>query len=142
MVDVYVVTDGSYSDYHICTVFDNEEAADAHASEVGGQVEVFDLRSDPPQKFVRRHMITKMLEGSGEVFEDYHYDRVEFDYGTQGQTDGRPDVVVVGPFRHVRGGVVRQVVSNGVDHARLEKAHRDRVAKERAQAIQEPSAPR
>ena len=48
---VYVVTDGSYSDYGIVAVFDNEEAAEALRATLGGsdgRVEVYSLNNTTP----------------------------------------------------------------------------------------------
>jgi hypothetical protein len=43
---VYVVTEGSYSDYHICAVFLDKEKADAMARVLGNEAEVEEYEAD------------------------------------------------------------------------------------------------
>lgn len=43
MVDVYVVTEGSYSDYHLVAAFSLEETAQKLAQKIDGEVEVYEL---------------------------------------------------------------------------------------------------
>jgi hypothetical protein len=37
MTTIYIVTEGSYSDYHICAVYDTKEAAEYHAKHLLGR---------------------------------------------------------------------------------------------------------
>jgi len=52
MPEIYVITEGEYSDYHICGVFENKELAEEVAKATGGQVEEFMLNplSSRPSK--------------------------------------------------------------------------------------------
>lgn len=43
MKTIYVVTDGEYSDYHICGVFDNNDLANKFCDKFGGGIEEWDL---------------------------------------------------------------------------------------------------
>lgn len=47
---VYIVTDGSYSDYHIVAVFADEKLANEFANAGGGGVEVYDVKTGMPEK--------------------------------------------------------------------------------------------
>lgn len=48
MTTVYVVTDGEYSDYHICGVYDNREAAQAYIDKHDGGIEEYALNPNGP----------------------------------------------------------------------------------------------
>lgn len=47
---VCVVTEGSYSDYHILAVFAEKKLADQFAEAAGGSVEVYNIRTGMPER--------------------------------------------------------------------------------------------
>ena len=49
---IYVVTEGDYSNYHICAVFDDKELAELYLSHFGGEIEEWEL--NPLQKQLRQ----------------------------------------------------------------------------------------
>lgn len=51
MDTVYVVTEGNYSDYHICAIYTTEKTAQSLANKIGGRVEAYELNTEgiPPE---------------------------------------------------------------------------------------------
>ena len=53
--DIYIVTTGEYSDYHIVEVFSNFEDAEKFAELHGGYVEIYTIdrvKYDLPKKYI------------------------------------------------------------------------------------------
>jgi len=89
MDKVYICTDGEYSDYHICGVFDDKELAEKLAAKVGANVETWtlnplelELREDYGAWFVR-------MAKNGDTVQCYptKYEEV-LDYGEAVRFDG------------------------------------------------------
>ena len=59
MRNVYVVTEGEYSDYHIVAVCENEEVAKKIAEVIGGEVESFPFNTFVPKIYRYRCHISK-----------------------------------------------------------------------------------
>jgi len=71
MKKVYIVTQGSYSDYHIVNVFSTKEKADTYVKECGGDINEFEL--DLPRN--EWWEITIRMRKDGEIKDKYSFDR-------------------------------------------------------------------
>lgn len=69
MKTVYVVTTGSYSDYSVSCVFEDKALADAHAVDVDGSVEEFQLLDEAPVRFTVYSISNDTFQGRGVTHE-------------------------------------------------------------------------
>lgn len=149
---VYLVSEGSYSDYHIIAAFSNREAAEQFADEAMGGVEEYVLRDSPPPKATCYYRVLMPREGEGGsiIFETVEREEVHHvgihRYTVAGEVSDEPPPIA---FAATHEGMIRRLHSDrsrwpagmglwalvqvfGYDRERVEAAYRDRVAEVRA----------
>lgn len=149
---VYLVSEGSYSDYHIIAAFSNREAAEQFADEAIGGVEEYVLRDSPPPKATcyYRSLMPREGEGGSIIFETVEREEVHHvgihRYTALGEVSDEPPAIA---YAATHEGMIRRLHSDrsrwpagmglwalvqvfGYDRERVEAAYRDRVAEVRA----------
>ena len=120
MSKVYVVTAGTYSDYHIEAIFTTKEVAQAFIDADSAQIEAWELFDALPKRVVWWAIDTISWEHGGKPFERSHV-MWEFETPTW---NGKP-------YRYERWGKNRRVF--GTDKERVRKVFWDNWNRERAE---------
>lgn len=150
---VYLVSEGSYSDYHIIAAFSNREAAEQFADEaLGAGVEEYVLRDSPPPKATcyYRSLMPREGDDGSIIFETVEREEIHHvgihRYTVAGEVSDEPPAIAFArtheraiqrlhsdPPTRLLGMVSGALVQvHGYDRERVEAAYRDRVAEVRA----------